>query len=63
MWNMFRNISKDKNKWLKYDTKELCKNWKLDCSMEAVLVAAIEKHFLKYCVQHIEKYSKKQTKN
>ena len=52
---------------MKYDTKELCKDWKLDGdwkSMEAVVVAEMEKHLSKYFVQHIQKYSKnKQTFN
>ena len=39
-------------------------NWAVaESSMEAVVVATKEKHFLKYFVQHIEKYSEKQTKN
>jgi len=62
---MFRNISKDKNERLKYDTKELkIGNWTVtESSNKAVVIAAIEKHFLKYFVQHIEKSSEKQTKN
>ena len=38
-------------------------NWAVtESSMEAVVVATKEKHFLKYFMQHIEKYSEKQTK-
>ena len=50
---------------MKYGTKELCKDWKLDGDRRVVVaevVAVIEKHFLKYIVQHIQKYSEKQNK-
>ena len=38
------------------------KNWRVtERSMEAVVVAEMEKHLLKYFVQHIQKSSEKQT--